>query len=208
MEIVEWTKLGLLIILGICASYGDLKTGLITNRMVLSFSAIGLVLNVYYLGFIEQSDVIIFIGNLFSCIIVAFLLYRIHAFAGGDLKLVVAMSLLYPSSAYLTYNTSRITMFLAIGFAIFWGKNCNTFPFSRIKEIYGVSFRGITYFLDNTVTVYRYLCREDKGDELQKADSHDLGGLCLEFFLVQLRGSRAGSGGGCASGSAAGGSLL
>ena len=121
MEIVEWTKLGLLILLGICASYGDLKTGLITNCMVLSFSALGLVLNVYYLGFVEQSDVFIFIGNLFSCIIVAFLLYRIHAFAGGDLKLVVAMSLLYPSSAYLTYNTSRITMFLAIGFAIFWG---------------------------------------------------------------------------------------
>lgn len=113
--------MSLLIIMGVCASYSDLKTGLITNRMIVAFSAVGLTFNIFYFVFVAWSELFLFLENMLLCILVSFFLYRIHAFAGGDLKLVCAMSLLYPSTAYLTYKSSRITLFLSIGIAIFWG---------------------------------------------------------------------------------------
>lgn len=121
MNAYEWTKLGILILLGILASYSDIKEGLIPNRMLMLFAAAGVCLDAFYIILVAQDILLLTIGNIFTSVLVAFLLYWTHAFAGGDLKLVATMSLLYPAGAYLTYGISDVTLFIAIFFALFWG---------------------------------------------------------------------------------------
>ena len=121
MNTYEWIKLGMLILLGVSASYSDIKEGVIPNRLLILFAVIGVFLDVFYIIFVAQDILLLTIGNILTSVLVAFLLYWTHAFAGGDLKLVATMSLLYPTGAYLTYGISDVTLFLAIFFAVFWG---------------------------------------------------------------------------------------
>ena len=121
METLEWIKMGLMILLGITASYKDIKTGLIPNRILILFVSVGACLDIFYFVAVARDTALLSIGNIISAVLTSAFLYGIHAFAGGDLKLVAVLSLLYPSGAYLTYGSSDITLFLAVIFAIFWG---------------------------------------------------------------------------------------
>lgn len=121
MDILEWVKLSLLILLGIFSSYSDLKTGIIRNKLILIFSIVAVILDVYYFWFLARDIIFLTAGNILSSVIFGWFLYWTHSFAGGDLKLICVMSLLYPTGAYLTYGTSPVTLFLAIMFAVIWG---------------------------------------------------------------------------------------
>lgn len=121
MNVYEWIKLGLLILLGFLASYNDIRKGLIPNRILIIFVIVGLCLDSAYIICVAQDTLLLTLGNVLTSILVAFLLYWTQSFAGGDLKLVATMSLLYPAGAYLTYGASDITLFIAIVFAVFWG---------------------------------------------------------------------------------------
>lgn len=121
MNTYGWIKLVMLILLGFLASYSDIKEGVIPNRLLIPFAVIGVFLDGIYIIFVARDILLLTLGNILATVLIALLLYWTHAFAGGDLKLVATMSLLYPAGAYLTYGSSDITLFIAIFFAVFWG---------------------------------------------------------------------------------------
>ena len=102
-------------------SYSDIKTGLIPNRRLIMFTGIGIAVDVVYYGFLAREMVILFLLNFSIVFIISVILFYSHSLAGGDCKLIMVMSLLYPAGMYLTYGNSEITLFLTVCFAIVSG---------------------------------------------------------------------------------------
>ena len=118
MIYMEAAMLLLLLALGIISSISDIKFGVIYNRVLLPFAVVGVILcGIYYIWFAKEY----FFSFLINTGIVSFislLLFFIHSFAGGDSKLLIVLSLLYPARCYLVYHDSRLTLLSAICFAL------------------------------------------------------------------------------------------
>ena len=88
------------------ASYTDLKSGIIQNKLTFSLICLGIVLNTVY-AFIINDIWFIVIGLMFTAVIFAlgYIFWKLGAWAGGDVKLFTALAALlpfYPLS--LSYN--------------------------------------------------------------------------------------------------------
>ena len=121
MHILEYISLACMLAIGIISSYTDIKVGVVRNRHVLVFFCVALILDGVYYGLFARDIAFVFLLNVLSTIALALVLYLVHDFAGGDFKLVVALSLLYPSSMYLGFGGGQVSLFLTILFAIFFG---------------------------------------------------------------------------------------
>ena len=94
------------IIACIYASYTDLKSGIIQNKLTFSLIALGLILNAVY-AFITNNILFIVIGIIFTAVIFAlgYIFWKLGAWAGGDVKLFTALAALLPfSPSLLNYS--------------------------------------------------------------------------------------------------------
>ena len=121
MIIIEILLLVLIMLICIRTAYTDNKTGLILNRDLLIFAIPGVVLNViYYTAFVN--DILIeYIINVCIVIIVGLILFYSKSLAGGDVKLLILIGLIYPARMYVVYVENNITLIFALGIAIFLG---------------------------------------------------------------------------------------
>lgn len=146
---IEYIMLFLMIGIGIYATVFDFKSGIIPNRIVLPFIVVAAVLDVFC--FINSREWM-YVFALNTLVIIALLigLYATKCFAGGDVKLGLLLTLLYPSSCYVAYGNSHITLFFAICISIFFGY-CYLMAFAVYEIIAGKSTLSMGY-------VKKYLC--------------------------------------------------
>lgn len=121
MQVLEYTSLACLFCLGIISSYTDIKDGIIKNRYIAIAICVALALDGVYYGVFARDVTLLFGLNSLSTIALALCLFLAHDFAGGDCKLVIALSLLYPSRMYMLYAGLPVNLFLVILFSIFYG---------------------------------------------------------------------------------------
>lgn len=120
MIIFTFLLLILVIILCVISSVTDLKTGKIYNRTLLIFARVGLILDAVYYGYFVRDTFIEFAANFGLVAAVSITLYFVDCFAGGDCKLAIVLSLIYPSIAYFSYGKSNITLCFALAIGVFY----------------------------------------------------------------------------------------
>ena len=118
---VESIMLVLLFVLGGISSYSDIKHGLVYNRVLLWFLIPGAILDVVYYVFFAPTLFLLFVLNNVIIAVVSLVLFFTKSFAGGDSKLLIVISLLFPARFYFSYGDSRLTLLFALCFALFFG---------------------------------------------------------------------------------------
>ncbi|MBQ8011731.1 MAG: hypothetical protein IJ265_09265 [Oscillospiraceae bacterium] len=121
MLVLEIIGICLSLVLGIYCTCSDLQNGIIRNKVLGIFAVIGMILDIAYYGIFAQDLFADFLFNFLTVTIVCLFLFFSHSFAGGDCKMAIVLSLLYPARMYYTYNQSNITLLFAIGLAILTG---------------------------------------------------------------------------------------
>ena len=121
MIIIEILLLIALAAVGVIASITDIREGRIYNKLLLKFLAVAFVLDAIYYGYFARDLFCLFILNFGIIALISLVLFYTHSFAGGDCKLVLVMSMLYPANYYLVYGKSEVTLFLVICIAILFG---------------------------------------------------------------------------------------
>lgn len=156
MNILEALLLGLLLYVGVKASYTDIKTGYIYNKDLFPAFIVGIVINIiYYCGFVR--DIIFdYILNLLIVLFIQTLLYGIHSFAGGDIKLGMLLAFLYPARLYFSYQGMITTLFFAFGCSFIYGYGYLLIStVARIKKgVIHPNKRYFTAFLKNYLRNY------------------------------------------------------
>lgn len=117
-EILYAISLG---VLGVYVSISDAKEGRIYNKTLLVFTIISIMLGIVYYGYFARELVVLFLLNVVILAVISLVLFYTHSLAGGDCKLAIVMGLLYPANYYLVYGQNKLTIFFALGFAIFYG---------------------------------------------------------------------------------------
>ena len=100
MLILSWIKFGLLLVCCTRAAWTDWKLGKIGNRLIVMFLIIAAVLDGISYGILNQETAVLFLKNAGILIGLSLLLYFTKIFAGGDTKLMILVSLLYPAEWY------------------------------------------------------------------------------------------------------------
>lgn len=121
MLLLEIISLCLAACLCFVCTKSDLQEGLIYNRILLYFSLAAAIIDVIYYGIFARDIFLDFILNFLVVAFISLYLFFSHSFAGGDCKMTLALSLLFPARFYIVYGTSNTTLVFAIGFAIFAG---------------------------------------------------------------------------------------
>ncbi len=121
MYILETINVVLILCLCFLSSKSDLKTGLIKNKMLLPFFVIGILSNIAYYGFFVRDLFFEYLINVAVVSLISLYLFYSHSFAGGDCKLTIVLTVLYPARFYIVVGTSNTTLIFAVGFAIFVG---------------------------------------------------------------------------------------
>ena len=121
MVIIKYALLIMLAAVCCISSYTDIRDGVVRNRLLLPLFTGALVLDIILYGFMARDIAVLFLVNAGVSILIAVILFYSNNFAGGDCKLIVVISALYPATSYLTYHESKITLFFGIAFSIFLG---------------------------------------------------------------------------------------
>ena len=121
LKILTFTSFVLFITAGIIESISDIKYGIITNKSLVRFFALGsLVVFPYYI-LLAPDMFWLYTGNVVSVTVLSLLLFYTESFAGGDCKLAIVLGFLYPSACYLVYRNFTVTLFAAQGLSFFLG---------------------------------------------------------------------------------------
>lgn len=121
MLICEILLVLLLVAVGACASYTDIRWGIVKNKDLLPITVIGIAIDIVYYGVFTRDIIKDFLLNLLIMATVLIFLYKTNSFAGGDLKLGIVMALLYPARLYLVYRHNIYTLIFALGIAFVYG---------------------------------------------------------------------------------------
>ena len=118
LEIASLILAGSLCIICSCS---DLKNGIISNKTVLRFAIVAIAIDALYYGVIVKDLLFPFLLNVLAVSFVSLYLFFSHSFAGGDCKMVIVLSLLYPARYYLSYRGGTATLIFALGFSLLAG---------------------------------------------------------------------------------------
>lgn len=121
LSIAEIIYMLSLIVLGILASISDFKKGIIKNTLLAVFGIYSIFLGILYYGIFARDLFFSALVNVLLVIMLSFILFYSHALAGGDCKLCIVMSLLYPAGFYFNYNGYPFTLPFSLGIAIILG---------------------------------------------------------------------------------------
>jgi len=121
IEIAEGIMFLLLLAVMIISSFTDIRGGYIYNKILLPFAISAVVMDAVYYGYFNREQFLIFVANVIVIFIVSAGLFYTNSFAGGDAKLLMTISLLYPAREYIAYKRSLLTLFMAVGIGIVYG---------------------------------------------------------------------------------------
>lgn len=121
MKILEVINLVSIITLCIFCSKSDLNIGLIKNKILGVFAIIAVGSDSIYYGYFARDLLAEFLVNIAVVSAVSLFLFYSHSFAGGDCKMTIVLSLLYPARFYVVYDSKNSTLIFAVGLAIFVG---------------------------------------------------------------------------------------
>ena len=121
MVIIEILLLIVLITLGINTSVTDIRDGRIYNKVLLKFAIAAIILDVGYYGYFARDLFGLYILNFGIIVLISLVLFYTHSIAGGDCKLLLVMSMLYPANYYLVYAETEVTLYFVICLAILFG---------------------------------------------------------------------------------------
>lgn len=121
MTILESTMIIIMFILCIQASKTDIREGKVYNKTLLLFGGIGIAIDVIYYLLFNTSMMVPFVINFVVILVTSLALFYSHSFAGGDCKLLMVLTILYPAKCYISYAGSLITIVFTVGFALFFG---------------------------------------------------------------------------------------
>ena len=121
LDLMGCLMVACLVAAGIGASVCDIRKGIIPNKLIAVILSVGCVMDVVYYGFFHQDRVDEFALNVAVVLVLSILLFYTRSLAGGDCKLLFALSLLYPANSYLIYSGVEITLFSTICFSFFVG---------------------------------------------------------------------------------------
>ena len=114
MQAINCIRMGILLLFCAYVSYTDIKNGQIQNKA--SFIAIvsGIVLASisYFIG--DRAFILSYIVNVLILITFSIVLYLTHAWAGGDVKMLGSIAVLYPPQMYWDYNGNNHTLGIII----------------------------------------------------------------------------------------------
>lgn len=100
MVILDGIKIVLLICMCAYAAYTDIKSGIIKNRLILYSICSAFIIDLIEYIIIDRNSAITFVINAGLSIVISFILYFAHIWAGGDTKLLCVISLLIPVNCY------------------------------------------------------------------------------------------------------------
>ena len=120
-QVLQIILLTVLIAGGLVASYTDVKEGKVFNGLVVVLLGSAAVLDGVYYCWFAKDLFLCFLINALVCTVVLLCLFYTHFFAGGDVKLGLALVMLYPAYCYVYYKSSLITLFFALCFGIALG---------------------------------------------------------------------------------------
>ncbi len=139
------------------ASYTDLKSGIIQNKLTFSLIGLGLVLNGVY-TFMVNDIWFIITGLIFTAVIfaVGYVFWKLGAWAGGDVKLFTALAALLPFYPLtLNYNILGVAFPVVSNYGFPFTLIINSIlailPFLLIYVLY-IAARKKPYLIDELLT--------------------------------------------------------
>lgn len=121
MIALELCFLCLIVALCYLCTKSDLSAGMIYNKILGGFLLLAILLDAVYYGFFVRDMAFEFMVNVGIVAAVSLYLFYSHTFAGGDCKMMIVLSLLFPARWYWCLGTSNATLIFVIAFAIFAG---------------------------------------------------------------------------------------
>lgn len=100
MQLCESILMALIAVIGIYATFTDIKNGIIQNKALFIVSMIGLIVNGVYFGFYTREFILAYLINLAVVSAFAVALYGFHFWAAGDSKLLICITFLFPARLY------------------------------------------------------------------------------------------------------------
>ncbi|MGF0019896.1 hypothetical protein [Sporofaciens sp. SGI.106] len=121
MSWIEILYLLVIIFLSATVIKSDLVDGMVYNKTLVVFLIFGICMDIIYYGFFCREMIAPFLMNIIVVTITSLFLFYTNCFAGGDCKLIIVLSLIYPAKCYISYANSLITVVFTVGIAIFGG---------------------------------------------------------------------------------------
>lgn len=163
MLTLELTSLCLIAALCYLCTRNDLRFGMIYNKDLAVFLAMAVAIDAVYYGCFARDLIYTFLINLAVVGIVSLLLFYTHSFAGGDCKMMIVISLLFPARFCWDVGTTNATLVVAIAFAIFAGY-CYLLGYSiwsiatkRVEMSLNYIKDQLTKFLKSYITAVVYI---------------------------------------------------
>lgn len=117
MEIIDIVLLICLLYVCLYGAVSDIRSGIISNRVLLPFVCVGIALDVlYYLVFHKEYQAA-FLVNILLVLGSSLFFYMTHIWAGGDSKMLMTVVLLYPTRYCYTYHGSKGTFYFVVMFS-------------------------------------------------------------------------------------------
>jgi len=148
------------------ASYTDLKSGIIQNKLTFSLIGLGIALNAIY-AFMINDIWFIVIGAIFTAVIfaVGYIFWKLGAWAGGDVKLFTALAALLPFyPSILNYNIFGVEFPIVstygFPFTLIINSILSMLPFLLIYVLY-IAVRRKPYlwlYIRTYIIIYFYIC--------------------------------------------------
>jgi len=113
MIFVKSFLISVLIVEGIVCSFSDIRANKISNKNIVIGMSAAVLCNIVYFILAGTENLLSFLINVAAAVVVSFLMYALHIWAGGDVKLFVLFSLLIPADL-LKQKTpiSTVTIFI------------------------------------------------------------------------------------------------
>lgn len=121
MEVIEILLFILLTAECIYCAISDIKTGIISNKLLVSFVASGVVIDIYYYSKVVPDLFRVFLFNVGITTVLSIILFLTNIWAGGDTKMLIVASILYPARYCPVYNNFRPTFEFVIAFSFAFG---------------------------------------------------------------------------------------
>lgn len=118
---LEIISLCLAAYLCILCTKSDVHEGIIYNKILIIFAFAAIVIDSVYYGFLARDLFFAFLPNCIIVTVTSLYLFYSHSFAGGDCKMTIVLTLLYPARCYWALGCSSMTLIFSIGFALVAG---------------------------------------------------------------------------------------
>lgn len=117
----EMVGLILVAILCLASARTDIKDGLVPNKLLIPFAGVAVIYDVIYYGLFAPDLIMAFAADAAVVSLISLALFYTHSFAGGDCKLAIVLSLLFPAGCYFHAWGTSFTLVVALVLSLVFG---------------------------------------------------------------------------------------